>query len=404
MSMTSQSLSECEKFPGRLGTICRGEADLPLGTINSYRERWGLNPLSEAAAEVVKSRNTFHAPATGVKRSCCGQVSAPAIKRRSLIERAAQYAAALLKHRQDDSAAPAIDDLLFRKSQCGSCPLNKDNKCTLCECPLLKNLLNNGKLFWRSESCPVGRWHRQNDTRKPLVNPVHHLMFHVYPKRGAEWNWHWHIEQIRKYAPQFNGKICIGVSTDNNTATADEVKSLMADIPVDEWVIVSNTKKRAETATHVELFKCIQTTDPNHLVFRYHTKGVTHGKNSVEQKWAALMWQVNMDLLIVHDALASHLTCGVMRSQKPLVVKPNGGNFFYAGSAYWMRCKEVFERDWQTVENDRWWVEYVPAHLFKFHESACLLHDFTESSVLSEKYFRDLVQPEWDNWKFARGL
>jgi len=403
-SLSPNNLIECDKYPGRLGTICRGEADLPLEKINAYRERWGFEPLVEVASETVRTKNTFHAPADGKRSSCCGQVAAPTLKRKSLVQRALQYAEAWKRHREDDSAAPAVDDLMFRQQQCAGCPLNKDDKCTLCECPLKKNTLNNGKLFWRSECCPVGKWSRQNNTRRPLVSPVHHLIFHIYPKKGAEWNWHWHIQQIRKYAPQFNGKICIGISTDSNTATADEVKAVMAGIPVSEWVIVNNTKKRAETATHVELLKCIQTEDPNHVVFRYHTKGVTHQKTSIEQRWAGLMWQVNMDLSGVHDALSSHLTCGVMRSQKPLVVKPNSGNFFYAGSAYWMRCKEVFERDWATVENDRWWVEYVPAHLFKFHESSCLLHDFTESSVLSKQYFDSVVQPEWDNWKFARGL
>jgi hypothetical protein len=321
-----------------------------------------------------------------------------------MVERVKQYAEAWQKHREDDSAATAIDDLMFRQEQCGGCRFSVENKCTLCECPLAKNLLNNGKLSWRSESCPVGKWHRQNDFRRPLVNPVHHLIFHIYPKLGAEWNWHWHIEQIRKHAHLFNGKICIGIGVDKGTATAEEVQKLMEGIPVDHWVIAQNTKRMAETATHVRMLEHLQTDDRNALIFRYHTKGVTHQRHSMEQKWAALMWEVNMDLISVHDALQSHLTCGAMRSQKPLVKRPGSGNFFFAGSAYWMRAKEVFERDWRSTEPDRWWVEYVPAHLFQMHESACMLHDFTESSVLSREYFDSVVQPEWSNWKFARGL
>jgi len=402
--MTSQLLSECESLPGRLRTICRGESGLPLDKVNTYRERWSLEPLEVLSGEVVQTKNTFHARPSDGGGSCCGRATAPTLRKRSLAARAIQYAESLAKHIADDSAVPAISDLMFRQSQCGACPFSQETKCTLCECPLKKNLLNNGKLFWRSELCPVGKWHRQNDTRRPFVSPVHHLIFHLFPKRGSEWNWHWHIEQIRKYASLFNGKICIGIGADKETATVAEVRELMADIPVSEWVIVKNTKARAETLTHVELLKCVQTNDPNHLVFRYHTKGVTHAKTGIEQEWAKLMWQVNMDLQSVHDAMASHLTCGAMRSQTPLVTRPGSGNFFFAGSAYWMRCKEIFERDWMTTEHDRWWVEYVPAHLFQLSESACLLHDFTESSVLSKQYFESVVIPEWNNWKFARGM
>lgn len=36
---------ECEKYSGRMRTICEGTADLPLHKINAYRGRWGLPAL-----------------------------------------------------------------------------------------------------------------------------------------------------------------------------------------------------------------------------------------------------------------------------------------------------------------------------------------------------------------------
>jgi hypothetical protein len=123
----------------------------------------------------------------------------------------------------------------------------------------------------------------------------------------------------------------------------------------------------------------------------------------VEQKWAEIMWDGNMDLPSVDDALASHLTCGVMRSQTPLVRK-KPGDYFFAGSFYWMRAKEVFERNWQTKEANRWWVEFVPCHLFSFAESACIFHDLVPSSVLNHEYFAEHVDEEWKAWKAARGV
>ena len=43
------AVSECERFaPGtRLREICEGTPDLPLDRVNQYRERWGMEPLTE---------------------------------------------------------------------------------------------------------------------------------------------------------------------------------------------------------------------------------------------------------------------------------------------------------------------------------------------------------------------
>lgn len=237
---------------------------------------------------------------------------------------------------------------------------------------------------------------------KPLVNPTRSLIFHLYPKTGAEWNWHWHIEQIRKYAAVFNGRICIGVAVGKETATMEAVQELFTGIPVANWFKAENNKL-AETNTHTEMLEAVQTDDENAIVFRYHTKGVTHSQNSPEQIWAEIMWAANMHLPSVEDALASHLTCGVMRSQTKLVNKMPG-RFFYAGSAYWMRCREVFRRDWKYKDGSRWWVEYVPGHLFNLEESACLFHDLVPSSVLRQAYFDEHVLPEWAAWKAERGI
>jgi len=287
-----------------------------------------------------------------------------------------------------------------RSKICASCPLNNAGWCDDtkggCGCNLAL------KVQPRSSSCPLGKWSAYHDDYRPLVNPTRHLMFHLYPLRGNEWNWHWHIEQIRQHQDKFNGKIVIGVGVDKRTAAFDEVQRLFDGICVDHWLRVDNTKL-AETLTHVDMLAMLKTDDPNSVIFRGHSKGVTHQRDSVEQKWAKIMWAGNMDLPSVDDALASHLTCGVMRSQTPLV-RRKPGDFFFAGSFYWMRAKEVFERDWRWKENNRWISEYVPSHLFEFAESACVFHDLVPSSVLDHAYFAEHVEPEWAAWKAARGI
>ena len=285
-----------------------------------------------------------------------------------------------------------------RSTICSACPLNNNGWCDDtkggCGCNLAM------KVKPRSSSCPLGKWSAYRDDYRPLVNPTRHLMFHLFPLRGKEYCWHWHIEQIRKHQDKFNGKIVIGVGVDDKTATMEQVQALFNNIRVDHWLRADNNKL-AETLTHVEMLTLLKTDDPNAIIFRAHSKAVTKTHDAVEHKWARIMWDGNMDLQAVEDALASHGTCGVMRSQTPLV-KKKPGDFFFAGSFYWMRAKEVFERNWQTKEDNRWWVEFVPCHLFSFAESACIFHDLVPSSVLNHQYFSEHVDAEWNAWKAAR--
>ena len=364
------------------------------------------SPTKLAAGVPIESRV--------VKRTCggCGGTKAASTETRTTVEnvrnrnkksfvaRGAKLLEAMARHLADDNAETPPDVVAFRESQCAACPLNTDGRCDGCGCLLHSNLLNKGKLRWRSEACPAGKWSRHYDHRRPLVNPTRNLIFHLYPLKSAEWNWRWHIDQIVKHASLFNGRIAIGIGTGSKLSPADEVMNLLRDVPVTDWVVRPNTKQLAETATFVDLLRCVKTDDPNSVTFRYHTKGVTHKKGSVEQRWAELLWETNMDLPSVDDALASHVFAGSMLSREPLVRRKTG-NFFYAGSAYWFRS-DVFARDWATIEQNRWWVEYWPGAVASEKEAACLCHDFTEGSVLSEDYFKSQVQPDWDLWKTAR--
>jgi hypothetical protein len=327
-------------------------------------------------------------------KGCCGGLLAKAV------DRVTQLASSAVDFVRDGMTVASEDQQASRLTICAACPVYKDGWCDAdkggCGCNLSL------KVKARAAFCPQGKWFPGSDNHRPLLNPVRHLMFHVYPLKGKEWNWHWHIAQIRKHQAAFTGRIVIGVSVDSHTASMAEVQHLFEGIRVDTWLLAHNNKL-AETNTHVEMLAELLTDDPHAVIFRYHTKGVTHQRDGVEQKWAEIMWTGNMDLASVDEALASHLVCGVMRSQTPLV-KKKPGDFFYAGSAYWMRAKEVFERDWRHTDKTRWWVEYVPCHLFAFAESACLFHDLTPSSVLNHDYFAKHVEPEWTNWKAARGI
>ena len=397
---------ECGEHKGRLLDLClckgqdgRPDPD-PLSCIH-FRKQFKVIRTASAGHVAVEGVLPRRGNSSG-SGSCCSKKSPPRIPpRKSFVNRVVKLAEATARHLADDNTPTPADALEFREACCGPCPLNIDGECRGCGCLLHPNLLNQGKLRWRSEACPAGKWSRHYDQRRPLVNPTRNLLFHIYPLRGAEWNWRWHIDQIVKYAPHFNGRICIGIGTGPNLVAPDTVRALLADVPVTDWIVRPNTRKLAETATFLDMLRCVKTDDPNSITFRYHTKGVTHRRDGVEQPWAELLWETNMDLPGVEDALASHIVAGSMKSHEPLVKRNNGGDFFYAGSAYWFRS-DVFSRDWSQIENNRWWVEYWPGAVAKEEEAACLCHDFVKGSILSKDYFEAQVQPEWDLWRAAR--
>lgn len=424
----------CERFPygSRLREICEGRSELSIEKANKLRGLYGIDPLAIDTETAISPRS--HSAGVGVTVhlkgntnltqrgsgcSSCGKKAkkpSPIVTQKekplmpkpgpkkgfSVIERVKKFTDSLARHIADDSSAALLDDVVFRKSKCDSCYFNIKDECGLCGCPLSKNMLNNGKISWRSESCPAGRWFRQSGSKRPLVNPKRNLVFHIYPKKGAEWNWKWHIKTICENADLFNGKICIGVNIGTETASIAEVESLFRGIHVSDWVVKKNSKL-AETLTFTELMACVQTDDPNSVTLRGHTKGVTHSKADVSQKWKELMWQACLDWPSVNDALSSHLAAGPMKCHEPLT-STQPYKWFYAGSFWWQRDREVFQRNWQETQNNRWFSEYFPGLIFKNEETACLLHDFTKGSVLSHEYWQAVVDPEWKEWKLARGI
>jgi hypothetical protein len=389
-------MSDCSKFPPktRLRAICDGSAGWPESKREVFLAEHGIEgrkPVARTAVAVARTPR----PSTG--KSCCGG---------GIIQRTARklvmLKAAAVDFVSDGMAVATEEQQAKRSAICAACPLNINGWCDDtkggCGCNLSL------KVQPRSSSCPLGKWSAYRDDYRPLVNPTRSLIFHVYPlKRRRDW-WMWHVSKINQCKHLFNGRVVIGVVVGPETDSAEDVQREFerGGIRVDEWVIKQNSKL-AETLTQVELFRAVMTDDPNAIVFRSHCKGITKQQGAVEEDWARIMWDANMDMPTVEDSLASHLVACVLRSQTPLVKKKPGG-WFAAGSAYWFRAKEAFERDWAWSENNRWAIEYWPAHVFSLQESACMFHDLVPSSVLDQKYFDEHVNPEFAIWKAAREI
>lgn len=283
-----------------------------------------------------------------------------------------------------------------RISICGDCALMRNERCTVepsCDIVL--------KAKAADTFCPAGKWHKQTEFYRPLVNPTRNLIWHIWPRLGKEWNWHRHIEKIKAAAQHFNGRIAIGINHGDNLAKVDDVKRLLDGVPVTDWVTAKAEPELGETTTFVDLLRCVETDDPNTVTFRGHCKGVSHRKTGIEQPWSDMMWATCMDLPSVDEALSSHIMAGPLKCQEPLVSHQRY-RWFYAGTFFWFRNREIFQRDWSEFEQTRWYPEAWPGVLCRNEEAACLCHDFTDGSVLRENYWNMVVAPSFEQWKKVR--
>jgi hypothetical protein len=402
--MSSQEVAsrpECERFPAGSvhRDVCEGRIRTPEHC-NAHRARWGMGSLVGSP-----DLNVVAGPSksSGCCATCGQSTPVQSVQQMSVAKKIAKRMANVTKAAVDfwqDGMAIAIkEQQQHRESVCAGCPLNKSGWCDLgmggCGCKL------DVKIKARASFCPLGRWFDHNDTYRPLVNPTRNLIFHIYPKRSAEWNWVRHLENIQRVAPLFNGKIAIGIVTGDGLAKPDDVQRALSGVPVTDWVIRHNNANLAETSTFQDLLACVHADDPNTVTFRGHTKGVTHMRDSIEQEWARLMWAACMDLQSVDDALASHVMAGPMKCHEPLH-STQKYKWFYAGTFFWFRNKEIFERNWRTMESTRWYPEAWPGMIATNEEAASLCHDFTDGSVLSAEYWQSVVAPNFEAWKRAR--
>lgn len=377
---------ECDRFVGRPKAICNGTSGLPLATANTYRERWGLPPLQTPVLPVLARPPRLRAERKGGTCSGCAG---------TILDRAKRLAAAAIDFWRDGMAIATPEQQAYRLAVCESCPLKQGNTCADCGCNLPL------KVKARAAECPNNRWFRYHDNYRPLINPTRNLLWHIYPKATADWNWKWHCEQIQSVANKFNGTISIAVATGPGLSPPEQVEDCLQGVPVSRWIVRANDAT-AETGTLPLLLETVKTDDPNSITFRGHCKGVTHKRDSIEQEWARLMWSACTDFEAVEDALKSHLMAGPLKCHEPLVSKQRY-KWFYAGSFYWFRNREIFQRDWATMEQTRWYVEAWPGVICSNEEAANLCHDFTDGSVLRPAYWRSTVDPAFEKWKAARG-
>ncbi len=271
----------------------------------------------------------------------------------------------------------------------------------------------------------VHRRHRRAFTLLPLVGQpidparrVSHIVFHVMPVAGdQEPIWRRYCRWLREVRPQFNGRMIIGVVTPGENdqwkycppeAVIDELKGLDAEFVVaPNQVGVHDRNGIGEGVLFPLMLEKLETTDPDHICFYGHCKGVTRParpRHAPPQWWGEVMF----DTLFRNQAatvktLDDHGVCGpfLMRGgdHRPIGLPGVSPDWFFSGTYFAMRLADVFARQWRYLPHNYGCVEQWPRHNFDLHTQAACLFQCDVDNLYDVPYWQNQIWPAYRQWQ-----
>lgn len=469
-------MGECDQFflGSRRYQICAGQSELPISTVNKFREMWGLTPyevstygelVSKSSEGVVlRLRQTPEASNSG--GGCgCGKREAPEPIRKMVDGTGVGGRLIEMFKSAGFEACDACHQLAARMNAWGpdGCMTNMG---LIVEDMLPRALeWERSKVGWWAKLLPeivteiaIQRKVEQAiATAKPLEwtieaatpQPVHsaprgqgsfcppligqpidrsriqsHILYHIMPLSGdTEWVWRRHCQWLREVRQQFNGRLIVGIVTPGEedawsycppSAVHDALEGLGAEFieaPNDTGHIRRRKHARqgaGEGVLFPQMLAKLQTSDPDHIAFYGHCKGVSRPNSlpdSAINLWADAMFETlfrNQDAAIA--ALDTHGVCGSFRKTafSKNGVQGSGNNWFYSGTFFGMRLADVFNRKWDYLPKHYGCVEQWPRLNFQLTQSACLFFD-NVTNLYDEAYWKNSITPEFEKWKAGRG-
>jgi hypothetical protein len=79
----------------------------------------------------------------------------------SFLTKVKNFAVASAKHVAAGMPMASDAEILRRHDICLGCEFLKDNACTKCGCPVVRNKQYVSKLSWADSECPVGKWGKE---------------------------------------------------------------------------------------------------------------------------------------------------------------------------------------------------------------------------------------------------
>jgi hypothetical protein len=79
----------------------------------------------------------------------------------SFLTKVKNFAIASAKHIAAGAPMASDEEIIRRHDICLGCEFLKDNACTKCGCPVVRNKQYVSKLSWADSACPVGKWGKE---------------------------------------------------------------------------------------------------------------------------------------------------------------------------------------------------------------------------------------------------
>lgn len=366
--------------------------ELPKRTCPAF----GSAPYAEA---------TKNAPRPRLERKPCGTcgktapVGAQDNPLPSLPKRAMNLAAAWNRDRKNGRQRRTQEQVnrLF-DGFCHNCPAYNlvEQACSECGCPVNKHVTPgmDNKLAVASEECPEGYWPYGEITRR-------NLLFYLLPLRHSLKVWQWHVEQLRKHLPLFNGRKIITVATpgDGNKLAIESIEDVREafgeDASLVEFIERPNDSTLWEMPAFAEMLGLVKSTDRHEASFYFHAKGVRRAKQDAIRLWCEEIYRHNLGRADdAMEALRYWKAAGIARSP----TTPGKGalgydcGWHFAGTGFWFRHDALFALDgWKEIAPHSHAVEAFLGTQFRSDEVFCLAHD-NVGSVYDADYWRAAIE------------
>jgi hypothetical protein len=235
------------------------------------------------------------------------------------------------------------------------------------------------------------------------------LAFHVYPLRNGPWRRQ--CDHLLRRRGLFNGRRVVAIVTDHNTDPAGAVREAFRGF-TDEFLTFLNDPALREVVTTIPLLERFRgyAQDPGAAVLLCHAKGVTRpSPGETCHAWADLLWETLADYWpLVDAALADHPVAGSLMKLGAWFAGSAGG-WHYSGSFAWLRCAELFARDWRRIDRQWWGVESYPGLHFTADEAGVVFGSDLPGAwgpaggrvldLYNPPYLSDVVLPALARWR-----
>jgi hypothetical protein len=236
-------------------------------------------------------------------------------------------------------------------------------------------------------------------------NLIRNFQMHIWPSRNGAWQWN--CDQVMERASLFNGRRIVSIATDKDSCSAGEVREYLKDFTTD-FLEFSNDPSIREVVSFVPMLERQQSLDSNQVTFSCHSKIARHHvdehtEDSTLYRWTSVMYETCLDHWdLVKEQLATKAMTGAFK-RYGMFDTFNNHQWHYSGTFYWFRNRDVFNRDWRTVDQFFFGTESYPGLMFHPDDTGCLFADYSDD-LYSLEYWNEEIQPQLERFRNERPI